>query len=444
MGSTLCRYDRVWKQSWSIIHGCKEVSSGCLNCVARTSMRQKLQYHHLLTPKWSWTGQADIDTDMVEMPLRLRRRNVLSCMSGDFFNPLIPDDVMDRCFDIMEITDHLYLLLTKRPESALDVVTRQKGRRSAKSWAEILKRLWVGVTVEKQRYDSRLEVLRHIPVDHKWCSLSPMLGPIRLGSYTGDLDWVYAGGESGQRARPMHPQWPIEIAEECRSARIPFYLVSRGRWVNVEDCGNPHRYGNVPSIDVVHRGETVTLFKTGRRTHNSTRALYGTVYDGVPSAVRSVLNKYRQPGRGEDMSVKKEIIDLSVDILGVVEELDGLLSGPMLHRIISGEPSRAEQQIMEQQGFEFTTPWDVTYDKVNYAVNILIDENYVERRGRGKNKRLHFLKAMTDAPREDPELHEVEDEWLRLSHVVENAGRLTPAARDTILDRVIDLLEKAS
>ncbi len=42
------------------------------------------------------------------------------------------------------------------------------------------------------------------------------------------IDWVIVGGESGPRARPMNPEWAIDIRNQCLSARVAFFFKQWG------------------------------------------------------------------------------------------------------------------------------------------------------------------------------------------------------------------------
>ena len=57
--------------------------------------------------------------------------------------------------------------------------------------------------------------------------MEPLLGPISALDLTG-IDWVIVGGESGPRARPLQPEWVIEIKERCQKAKIPFFFKQWG------------------------------------------------------------------------------------------------------------------------------------------------------------------------------------------------------------------------
>lgn len=44
------------------------------------------------------------------------------------------------------------------------------------------------------------------------------------------LDWIIVGGESGSKARPMHPSWARSIRDQCAAAGVPFFFKQWGEW----------------------------------------------------------------------------------------------------------------------------------------------------------------------------------------------------------------------
>ena len=69
-----------------------------------------------------------------------------------------------------------------------------------------------------------------------WLGLGPSaaLGAPRGGftghSNLGRLGWVIAGGESGPKARPMHPAWARQLRDQCVAAGVPFFFKQWGEW----------------------------------------------------------------------------------------------------------------------------------------------------------------------------------------------------------------------
>ncbi|HMR08515.1 MAG TPA: DUF5131 family protein, partial [Polyangiaceae bacterium] len=61
----------------------------------------------------------------------------------------------------------------------------------------------------------------------KFLSLEPLLGPLPNLDLSG-IDWVIVGGESGHKARPMDPEWVVDLRDQCRRARVPFFFKQWG------------------------------------------------------------------------------------------------------------------------------------------------------------------------------------------------------------------------
>lgn len=64
----------------------------------------------------------------------------------------------------------------------------------------------------------------------------------RYHSGSTSLDQVIIGGESGPKARPMHPDWARLVRDQCVKAEVPFYLKQRGQWLTADEvaeyCGD--------------------------------------------------------------------------------------------------------------------------------------------------------------------------------------------------------------
>lgn len=126
-----------------------------------------------------------------------------------------------------------------------------------------LPNVWLGVSAERQQEaDERIPLLLQTPAAIRFVSCEPLLGPINLASFwrpdfrewwnalTGEitndrhrgdvsqgykLDWVIAGGESGLRARPMHPDWARSLRDQCDAAGVPFFFKQWGEWEKALD-----------------------------------------------------------------------------------------------------------------------------------------------------------------------------------------------------------------
>ena len=64
------------------------------------------------------------------------------------------------------------------------------------------------------------------------------------------IDWVIVGGESGPSARPMQPEWVVQIQHQCEEAAVPFFFKQWGG-VNKKRAGrelNGRTYDELPRL----------------------------------------------------------------------------------------------------------------------------------------------------------------------------------------------------
>jgi Protein of unknown function (DUF5131) len=76
-------------------------------------------------------------------------------------------------------------------------------------------------------YAARIDRLRSTRAAIKFLSLEPLLGPLRRLDLRG-INWVIVGGESGPKARPMDSAWVLDIRDQCRRAKVPFFFKQWG------------------------------------------------------------------------------------------------------------------------------------------------------------------------------------------------------------------------
>jgi protein gp37 len=92
---------------------------------------------------------------------------------------------------------------------------------------EWMPNIWMGVSVENQKYAFRIDDLRQTDARIKFLSLEPLLGPLGKLNLSG-IDWVIAGGESGPKARSMDAAWVREIRDQCVEAKVAFFFKQWG------------------------------------------------------------------------------------------------------------------------------------------------------------------------------------------------------------------------
>ena len=112
--------------------------------------------------------------------------------------------------------------------------------------------VWLGVTVECKNTKSRIDSLRHLAASVKFLSCEPLvedLGEIDLNG----IDWVIVGGESGPKARPMQPEWVINIKQQVEIQGAAFFFKQWGTWGSDGIKRNKHANGKLLLGEVVQQ-----------------------------------------------------------------------------------------------------------------------------------------------------------------------------------------------
>ncbi len=210
-----------WTETtWNPVTGCTKITRGCDNCYA-----ERLAERFRGTPGHPFENGFDLTLrpERISQPLSWKRSRMVFVNSmSDLFHKDIPTKYIDSVFDTMESADwHIFQILTKRSPLMRDYLQNRYGPRLAP------RHIWCGVSVEDDKATARIRHLKDSPVSTRFLSIEPLLGPI------GDIDidgisWVIVGGESGPNARPMKPEWVIEIQETCDELDIPFFFKQWG------------------------------------------------------------------------------------------------------------------------------------------------------------------------------------------------------------------------
>ena len=284
--------------TWNPVTGCTPVSPGCLNCyAARDAVRLAGNPNQRISGRYKalavvrdgrpvFNGQVRLHEDRLTDPLRWRKpRRVFVNSQSDLFNGAIfgaghgDATWIDGAFHsvgcefllemwrvMMRATQHTFQILTKRPRIAADMIQRVMSKLNL---TEPLRNVWLGVSVEdQQRADERIPWLLKTPAAVRFLSCEPLLDGLGRLDLRG-INWVIVGGESGPKARPMHPEWVRSIRDQCVAADVPFFFKQWGSWL---PCFTEAHYesGSVmPGNDEVRGGDcggpTVSRLVAGRR-----------------------------------------------------------------------------------------------------------------------------------------------------------------------------------
>lgn len=210
-----------------------------------------------------------------------------------------------------------------------------------------LRNVWLGTSVEDQATaNERIPVLLDTPAAVRFISAEPLLGPIDVsrwlsvawqcsgcrGYFSGGwqrtcpdcgktnywsgshkfngrkrpknpicppqsgqgLDWVIVGGESGNKGRPMHPDWARSLRDQCKAADVPFFFKQWGAWFATYDRdhddpdwrkipkikGNHQRFVNIKGGHGFHGDRVVFMEKSSKK--KTGRLLDGVEHNAWP------------------------------------------------------------------------------------------------------------------------------------------------------------------
>ena len=206
-----------WTEAtWNPVTGCRKISTGCKHCYAER-MAKRLQA----------MGQANyvngfnvtLQPHMLERPLSWKKPQTVFVNSmSDLFHGSVPDSYVSKVFDVMRRAHwHRFQVLTKRSDRLAELDPKL-------TWTP---NIWMGVSVETERYTKRIDDLRATGAYVKFLSLEPLLGPLPSLDLDG-IDWVIVGGESGPKARPISEGWVTSVRDQCCRAQIPFFFKQWG------------------------------------------------------------------------------------------------------------------------------------------------------------------------------------------------------------------------
>jgi protein gp37 len=202
--------------TWNPVTGCTKVSPGCKHCYAER-MAHRLQA--IGQKNYARGFELSLQPHMLELPLRWRSPQTVFVNSmSDLFHRDVPLEYIQRVFEVMRRADwHVFQVLTKRAERLAEL-------EAALDWPE---NVWMGVSVESDAYRARIDALRTTRAQVRFLSLEPLLGPLERLELE-RIDWVIVGGESGPGARPMRPEWVLDLRDQCRRAGVPFFFKQWG------------------------------------------------------------------------------------------------------------------------------------------------------------------------------------------------------------------------
>ncbi|MDQ0349773.1 phage Gp37/Gp68 family protein [Ancylobacter vacuolatus] len=303
-----------------------------------------------------WSGKLALAPDhILTQPLRWSRpRRIFVNSMSDLFHEDAPDAWIDQVFAVMAMApQHTFMVLTKRsarmrayvsevretwcsrgpPMPGAERIQEAAAALTGEDWRPEtpgewpLPNVWLGVSTEDQRRaDERVPDLLATPAAVRFISAEPLLGPVNLFSLnerrgdrgtitdwhdslrglrfgpseeTAKLDLVISGGESGPKARPMHPDWARSLRDQCAAAGTAFFFKQWGEWEAAVDRERndpdwrldysfkfadraPHTWLNLAGGTGFHGERFHVMRRVGKRAAG--RLLDGVMHNDMPEA----------------------------------------------------------------------------------------------------------------------------------------------------------------
>lgn len=283
--------------------GCTKVGPGCDHCYAETwskrtgggiwgvgvprrKIKSAVALIHRLDNDYSWWAA---DHYIAGINATARRRVFIQSMS-DLFDTEVPIEWFEEAWGRIEVCDRLAIqIVTKR----VTVVEKRLAAVGRTNWPQHAGLMISVVNQDEAERDVPRLIALKVKMGIPWIGLSmePLLGDVVLRpEWLAALDWVIVGGESGKGARPMHPDWPRSLRDQCADAGVPFLFKQWGEY-------GP--YGGEPGVDgfwldpngSVYQGPTQWppndgeprsyMIRWGKK--RAGRLLDGVQHDGMPA-----------------------------------------------------------------------------------------------------------------------------------------------------------------
>jgi protein gp37 len=266
---------KTGKRGWF----CVKKNQACNNCYAER-MNQGPWGNGLRFTIPNLT-QVCLELRNIDQPLRWRiPRGIFVCSMSDLFGEFIRDDMRNKVMDIVDRANwHRFGLLTKRANgSTLDYLVDRYANRP------FPKHIWFGISIGNQAHaDEMLWFMQRMrelagPDVILWVSHGPAIGPVDWSGWEGTINWLATEGESGPRARPMHPDWVRGDRDWCAQNDIAFHFKQWGEYRPFDEKRDPAVYSH--NLKSSGWDPETDMVKVGKK--HAGRLLDGRAWDEYP------------------------------------------------------------------------------------------------------------------------------------------------------------------
>lgn len=219
--------------------GCTKVGPGCDHCYAETWSRRTGESiwgqgvpRRLIKSAFSTLSKLNASAARFIAENGRARRVFIQSMS-DLFDKEVPLGWFTSAWGAIWSADALDVQIVTKRLPMIEKRFAEMGNRMFACWPHHAGLLISVVNQEEADRDIPRLIALKATLEIPWIGLSmePLLGPVVLRpEWLAELDWIIVGGESGPLARPMHPDWPRAVRDQCADAGVPFFFKQWGEW----------------------------------------------------------------------------------------------------------------------------------------------------------------------------------------------------------------------
>ena len=208
-------------ESWGPWRGCVKVSEACRFCYAERQMDRYPNNFNFKVPKKA--AKATFNAPLHESGRFRKPTLIFVCPWSDFFLREA-DAWRDEAWGVIRTAkQHIFRICTKRPDRIQSCLPSDWPKGGYPN-------VWLGVSVEQNRWVTRMDELRKVDCALRWVSAEPVLEKLDLTAHLKGYSWLVSGGESGSADRIRHsdPDWFVFLRDQARKARIPYLHLQNG------------------------------------------------------------------------------------------------------------------------------------------------------------------------------------------------------------------------
>jgi len=222
-------------ETWNCAVGCTKIKQSCRYCFAeRIHNRWHIAFMRGKNFPMQYAkpfSNVQCISSRLQQPYHWKRkRNIFVNSMSDVFHKDVPFVFTEQLWETMyncngiEHPQHNFLILTKRPENAVEFQKHMESKFML-TWYD---NIWIGISVSTQKdLDEMMLVFDEIDSKNKFLSVEPMLGEINFENHLHGISWCIFGCESGKQARPMNENWVRKAIAQCKENDIPVFYKQR-------------------------------------------------------------------------------------------------------------------------------------------------------------------------------------------------------------------------